>query len=127
MAEKYIIVPGTQQKIYEGTVVVLFRLPNLKWILHNGYYNYGGKRRRGWYFSSIPADSAMPVFQEDLVNLRIVDEPGPCPPYPPFPPVPPIPPVPIPTPFTPADKKQLDAAMLTLKILKHEIGSVVIG
>lgn len=115
MAEKYIIVPGTQQKIYEGTVVVLFRLPNLKWILHNGYYNYGGKRRRGWYFSSIPADSAMPVFQEDLVNLRIVDEPGPCPPYPPFPPVPPIPPVPIPTPFTPADKKQLDAAMLTFE------------
>lgn len=124
--EQYIIIPGTQQKVYEGSVVVLFRLPNLKWILHNGYYTYAGKRRNGWYFSSIPADTEMPVYNEDLVRMRVIDQPDiPCPPgpYPPGPippgPIPPgpYPPVPIPEPFTPQDKRQIEQAMLTFQTL----------
>lgn len=120
--EQYIIIPGTQQRVYDGTVVILNRLPNLKWIIHYGYYTYGGRKQKGWYFSSIPSDSIMPVFNEDLVAMRIIDggqpEPGPCPPGPPIPPPGPFPPgpgpVPVPIPFTPADKKQVDEAMLTV-------------
>lgn len=127
--EKYIIIPGTQQRVYDGSVVILYRLPNLRWIIHYGYYNYNGRNQKGWYFSSIPADTVMPVFNEDLVAMYVIDSPveptppGPCPPGPcppgPFPPgpgpCPPGPPVPIPIPFTPQDKAQLSAAMLTVQ------------
>lgn len=123
--DEYVIIPGTGQKVYEGSVVILYRLPNLRWILHYGYYNYNGKKQKGWYFSSIPSDTTMPVFNEDLVAMRVIDSPPgpvpPCPPCPPHPPVPPFPPgpgpeppAPIPIPFTPHDKMQVDAAMLTL-------------
>lgn len=141
MADQYIIIPGTQQKVYEGTVVVLHRLPNVKWIIHNGYYNYNGRKQKGWYFSSIPADTTMPVFNEDLVAMTILDGgieppgppfppgpgPGPFPPFPPFPPgpFPPGPPAPVPIPFTPQDKKQVDAAMITVPDLaaRDRLGS----
>lgn len=133
---EYVIIPDTQQKVYEGSVVMLFRLPNLKWILRNGYYNYNGRKRKGWYFCSIPADTEMPVFTEDLVRLKVLEGgevpcppgpgPGPIPPGPgPFPPVPPgpgpcppVPPAPIPIPFTPQDKRQVDAAMITVDTLE---------
>ena len=122
---EYVITPDTQQKVYEGSVVILYRLPNLKWILHYGYYSYNGVNREGWYFSSIPADTQMPVFRQDLMRLTVVDapvppQPGPFPPGPgpqpgPFPPGPgPFPPAPSPTPFTSRDKAQLDAATITV-------------
>lgn len=115
-SEKYIIIPGTQQKVYDGTVVMLHRLPNIRWIIHNGYYTYNGRKQKGWYLSSIPSDTTMPVFNEDLVAMTIIDkpEPGPHPPHPPFPPIPPGPLPPMPIPFTPIDKKQLEEATLTV-------------
>lgn len=117
-SEKYIVIPGTQQKVYDGTVVMLHRLPNLRWIIHNGYYSYNGRKQKGWYFSEIPSDTTMPVFNEDLVAMTIIDpQPGPCPPGPfppgPHPPKPPQP-VPISLPFMPEDKMQVDEAMLTV-------------
>lgn len=130
MSDQYIIIPGTNIKVFEGTVVVLNRLPSLKWILHHGPYYYSGRRQKGWYFSSIPSDTTMPVFNEDLVNMRVVDDPvNPCPPQPgpipppfppgPFPPGPgPIPPVPLPIPFTSDDKKKIDAAFITVDTLE---------
>lgn len=120
--QEYIIIPGTQKRVYEGAIVMLHRLPNLRWILHYGVYNYSGKRQKGWYFSSIPADTVMPVFNEDLLAMSVIDggedpyppQPGPGP-FPPGPgPYPPTPPAPIPVPFTPQDKAQLDSAMLTV-------------
>lgn len=119
MTNEYIIIPGTQQRIYEGTVVMLQRLPNLKWIVHYGYYTYNGKTQKGWYFSSIPSDTTMPVFNEDLYGIIILDGSQPAPPVPPIPPPGPFPPgpyppAPVPIPFTPKDKAQLDSAMLTV-------------
>lgn len=124
--EQYVIIPGTQKRVYEGSVVMLNRLPLLRWIIHFGVYDYNGKRQKGWYFSSIPADTTMPVFTEDLVAMQVIDDsedpynPGPTPPpIPPCPPrpFPPGPPAPIPIPFTPRDKAQLDEAMLTVETL----------
>lgn len=126
-SEEYIVIPGTHQKVYAGSVVVLYRLPGVRWIIHNGYYNYSGRRQKGWYFSSVPSDTVMPVFNEDLVAMRVVDSPmppvppvppGPIPPFPPgpIPPCPPgpHPPAPVPIPFTPQDKAQIDSAMITV-------------
>ena len=94
-SEEYVIIPGTGQKVYEGSVVMLYRLPNLRWILHYGYYSHNAKKQQGWYFSSIPSDTTMPVFNEDLVAMKVIDgQPGPMPPAPPVPPFPPFPPFP---------------------------------
>ena len=147
----YIIIPGTQEKVYEDSVVVLFRLPDTKWILHCGYYTYNGVKQKGWYFSSIPATTVMPVFLEDLVAMRVISGPQPCPPGPippgpcppgpfppgphppgPFPPGPhppgPHPPAPIPIIFTPEDKKMLDASMITVETLedRDRLGSAML-
>lgn len=126
MSEEYIIIPGTNRKVYDGTVVILNRLPNLKWIIHFGFYSYNGRSKKGWYLSSIPSCSVMPVFNEDLVAMRVVEDPkpplppfppGPCPP-PPHPPFPPFPPVPTPTIFTPDDKLMVDRSMITVESLE---------
>lgn len=123
MSEEYIIIPGTNRKVYDGTVVILNRLPNLKWIIHYGFYSYNGRSKKGWYLSSIPSCSTMPVFNEDLIAMRIVDDPTPpcpppIPPCPPFPPGP-FPPVPTPTIFTPEDKLMVDRSMITVPTLEE--------
>lgn len=123
MKEDYIIIPGTQQKVYEGSIVILNRLPGLKWIIHCGFYEYNGRKQKGWYFASIPSDTTMPVFKEDLVAMRVIDESGDHPephPHPhPYPPIPPHPPVPIPVIFTPDDKKMIERSMITVPNLEE--------
>ena len=111
MLDKYITVPGTNTKIYEGSVVVINRLPNVKWILCSGSYRYKDKVHEGWHFSSIPAGAKIPVFNEDLADLVVVekvDRHCPCPPHPE-----PIPPCQIP--FTEDDKNQLTGSMITVQ------------
>ena len=118
VSKDYILIPGTQTRLYDGTVVILNRLPGTKWIVHNGYYEYNGVKQKGWYLSSIPSGTTMPVFNEDLVALRIVDEHCPCPPHPPIPPGPPPgPPAPIPLIFTKEDKEMIDRSMVTVATL----------
>lgn len=130
---EYIVIPGTHTKVYENSVVVLFRLPDTKWILHCGFYTYNGVKQKGWYFGSIPSQTVMPVFVEDLVAMKVISGPQPVPPGPvppcppgphppcppgPHPPYPPYPPAPIPVIFTSADKKMLDASMITVESLE---------
>ncbi len=127
MSEQYIVIPGTNKRIYDGNVVILSRLPDLKWVVHYGYYAYGNRSQKGWYLSSIPSNSTMPVFDEDLVSIKVLDEPippsPPCPPYPPpfpppYPPTPPSPPTPIPITFTPEDKLMVDRSMITVDTIE---------
>ena len=119
MSTEYIIVPGTQTKIFENSIVVLYRLPKVKWIVKLGNYEYNGKRRKGWYFSSLPSGTTMPVFTEDLVALRVVDGPTPRPfPPGPCPPGPPTPPAPLPVIFTPEDKEMIARSTITVDDLE---------
>lgn len=68
----YIDVPNSNKRLYIGSIVVLDRLPDVKWIVKNGWYIYENVRYNGWYFCSIPADTILPVEESDLVNLTIV-------------------------------------------------------
>ena len=97
---EYIKVPNTDIKLYDGSVVMLRRFPDTRWIVHNGWYNYGGTNANGWYFQAIPAGTVIPVNADDMKGLTLVSNPTPpngykpdCP-RPPFPPVPPVPPAP---------------------------------
>lgn len=109
----YLNVPDSKLKLTEGNVVMLQRFPGMKWVLHNGWYHYNGQQYMGWYFSSIPSQTILPVNNQDLRMITLISsksndaypiEPGPPVPgcYPPPPHHGPHPhPPPFPTPDGP--------------------------
>ena len=130
MADEYFIIPFTGQRVYDGTVVIIQRLPSLKFIARNGYYEYDGEAKEGWHLVDVGDSSIMPLFRGDLNGMIIDGEPyppgpiGPIPPHPhpgpgpsPRPPYPPFPPGPGPTPLTPSDRAVLNSAMITVPTL----------
>lgn len=96
-------------RLIEGTVVLLSRFPGTKWVIRNGWYRYNDEEFYGWYFSSIPAQTTMPINDDDLTMLSVVTDDrcwGCLPssiPSPSAPPIsaPPMPPTPVPTPVYP--------------------------
>lgn len=117
-----LIVPDTGVELYDGAVVMLVRFPNMKWILHNGWYTYQNQTCTGWYFSSIPANTILPVSQEDLKLITVISNNGNtcCPPKP-FPPecnpCPPRPPRPVGIPFTHHMAEELNRAFISVNTL----------
>ena len=110
--------PDSGYKLYDGTIVILSRFPGTRWIVHNGHYMYNGSSYTGWYFSSIPAQTTLPVTVEDL-RLCIIVDTGNCPPYPPCP-IPPGPcPAPAPVPDMARMEYQLDRAFITVETLEE--------
>ena len=72
MSTNCIRVPNSDLRLVEGSVVMLARFPGTKWVVHEGWYNYNSCRYSGWYFSSIPAKTVIPVNQQDLQGLTLV-------------------------------------------------------
>lgn len=93
-----IIVPDTGVELHDGSIVILHRFPGTKWVVHNGWYTYLEQQFMGWYFCSIPAQTILPVSDDDLRMITVVSDSGWCPPSP-TPPMPyPCPPSPCPCP-----------------------------
>lgn len=76
---KYIIIPGTNKRLAEGSIVTIPRISGKTWIVKNGWYNFEDQRLNGWYFSSMPESDTFPINDEDLRNLVIVSSPCPSP------------------------------------------------
>lgn len=70
----YIEIPSTGTKLFEGTIVASSKYPGTRWILRNGWYSYQGTNCRGWYISSIPSKSNVPVDFEILETLTVISE-----------------------------------------------------
>ena len=129
----YIILPDTGMHLTEGSIVILARFPGIRWILHNGYYFYEDKSCVGWYFSSIPAQTILPVSLDDLKLITVISTGSDgcncscnsdnqskqcscvCPP--PIPPHPPMPPEVIP--YTKIDSEYLRRSFITLDTIKE--------
>lgn len=110
----YIVVPGTGEKVYPGTIVALYRFPGVKWVVKNDWYTYNGKQYQGWYFSQIPTRTILPCTGEDLQGLVVISGGG-CPrPDPPGPGPGPCPPHPHPGPISPQMAWELDRAFITV-------------
>ena len=89
MADRVTLDSGIQ--IVDGSIVILARFPDTKWIVHKGWYSYQGNQYNGWYLSSIPSQTTMPLLDSDLIGIRVVGGNCSCPdqPFPsPNPPVP---------------------------------------
>lgn len=118
-----LVIPDTGKQLVDGSIVMLARFPGTKWIVHDGWYMHYGKQYRGWYFCSIPANTIIPVNDDDLRLLTVVSGcpcppppgPGPCPPPHPCPP--PDPHHDCPVIFTERDKAELSRSWLVVETL----------
>lgn len=120
MSDYLITDQGVQ--IYEGSIVVLARFPNLRWIVHNGWYTFQGNQYMGWYFSSIPSNTILPLNNDDLVGIQVISGSGPCPSPSPCPPQPGggfVPGPPPGEPFTHEMRMQLERAWITVDTLEQ--------
>jgi hypothetical protein len=89
-----LIIPGTNIELNDGAIIMLAAYTNTKWIVHNGWYTYGGTTYMGWYLCSIPQQTILPANTSILQGVTIISNNCPCPPVPPCPP--PCPPGPFP-------------------------------
>lgn len=71
---RYITIPYICQRLYIGSIVIIERFSDTKWVLQNGWYMYDNQQYNGWYFSSIPAQTSIPVEECDLINIKIISE-----------------------------------------------------
>ncbi|MCM1226111.1 MAG: hypothetical protein NC320_01640 [Clostridium sp.] len=68
----YITIPYTCQRLYIGSIVIIERFPDTKWVLQNGWYMYENQQYNGWYFCSVPTRTSIPVEEDDLVDIKII-------------------------------------------------------
>lgn len=112
-------------EIANGTLVKLVRFPDVFWVVKFGWYEYNDRIYKGWYFSSVPNQSVLPINPQDLAEMSIVsgklidthpevppdNVPGPgCPPSP-------INPEYIPAFVSKVDKAFYDAAFISVESL----------
>jgi len=65
----YIVIPGTNIRLYDSDIVKISNKPRVKWIVHSGWFIYDSVQNFGWYFESIKTGEILPV---SIVNLTLV-------------------------------------------------------
>lgn len=73
-----ILITDSGSQISDGTIVVLARFPGTRWIVHHGWYTYQGNQCMGWYFSSIPSQTILPLTSDELVGVQIISTSDGC-------------------------------------------------
>lgn len=68
----FILIPGTNIRLYDGDVVKISGKPRIKWVVHTGWYIYDGNQNYGWYFVSIKNGDILPVGAVDLTLCTLV-------------------------------------------------------
>ena len=66
---KFIVIPGTDIRLYDGDIVKISNKPKIKWVVHTGWYIYNDVQNFGWYFVSIKDGSILPV---SIIDLTLV-------------------------------------------------------
>ena len=68
----YMVIPGTDIRLYDTDIVKISNKPNTKWIVHLGWYVYDNVQNYGWYFESIKNGEVLPVSIIDLTLCTLV-------------------------------------------------------
>jgi hypothetical protein len=68
---KFIVIPGTDIRLYDGDIVKISNQPRIKWVVHTGWYIYNDVQNFGWYFVSIKDGSILPVSVIDLTLVSL--------------------------------------------------------
>lgn len=68
----YIVIPGTNIRLYDSDIVKISNKPKIKWVIHHGWYIYQNVQNFGWYFESIKNGEILPVSVVDLTLVSLV-------------------------------------------------------
>ena len=68
----FIVIPGTDIRLYDGDIVKISNKPRVKWIVHLGWFIYQDVQNFGWYFVSIKNGEVLPVSVIDLTLCTLV-------------------------------------------------------
>lgn len=109
---EFLIIPGTQTKVYASDIVVLSSYPGTKWIVNKGWYHYNGYQKNGWYLCSVSSATTIPLTDAQLMELSVISSKGGgyCPPGP----GPGPGPHPQQNPYTDKEKYQVERSFITV-------------
>lgn len=68
----FIVIPGTDIRIYDSDIIKISDRPKLKWVVHMGWYIYQGVQNFGWYITSLKDGEILPVSAIDLTLCTLV-------------------------------------------------------
>ncbi len=69
---KYITIPNTSVRLYDGDIVKISKYPKSKWIVHCGWYIDDSQQNYGWYLSNIKSGKTLPVNIIDLTTCTLI-------------------------------------------------------
>ena len=64
--DNFIVIPGTDIRLYDNDIIKIDTYPGLKWVVHFGWYIYQEAQSFGWYFVSIKDGTILPASIIDL-------------------------------------------------------------
>jgi len=78
LVNDYIVIPNTDIRLYDSDIVKISNRPNIKWVVHTGWFIYDNIQNYGWYFVSIKDGEILPVSIVDLtlVTLEVLKTQG---------------------------------------------------
>lgn len=68
----FIIIPGTNIRLYDSDIIKISGKPRIKWVVHTGWYIYDNVQNFGWYFVSIKDGAILPASVVDLTLCTLV-------------------------------------------------------
>lgn len=69
---KYILIPGTNVRLYDGDIVKISKYPNSKWLVHCGWYINDNVQNFGWYLSNTHSGKTISVDIIDLTTCTLL-------------------------------------------------------
>lgn len=69
---KYVVIPGTNIRLYDGDQVKVTKYPRSKFEIHCGWYVFESKQNFGWYLSNIKTGKVFPLNTIDLTTCSLV-------------------------------------------------------
>ncbi len=69
---KYVVVPGTNIRLYDGDIVRITKYPKSKFQIHCGWYVFENAQNFGWYLSNIKSGKVLPVDTIDLTTCSLI-------------------------------------------------------
>ena len=67
----FIVIPGTDIRLYDSDIVKISNKPRVKWIVHAGWFIYQDVQNFGWYFECIKNGEILPVSAIDLTLVTL--------------------------------------------------------
>lgn len=68
----YVVIPGTNVKLYDGDIIRVTKYPKSKWFIHCGWYVFENKQNYGWYLSNIKSGKTLPISVIDLKTCTLL-------------------------------------------------------